>query len=408
LRRHSILDFASEEYADERISSPAVRVSYQFGSSWELDMFAQQFQPSIYGNPNTPYNVIPSQFTVQDRFSQYDEKINSGFRLKGFIGDFGLQFMYTNRYNPDGALRWTASGVNRDVPGLPGTGAILAQTPLEIDPTGVWSAEEWFTYAGMARLDGVEGLNKLITDFPASQLLLARPVPNIDAAKEELDLFFILTGGVGSVLTGNGNGGLRGHLERTYQREDVFGTGFSYIFSGEPGSWTDQLILNFEVSYTPDKTFTPIDLGQEYIVEDEYVTALILEKNQRFSRDFPAAYLVFQWMYRSESDLFGRHLSGMGATVNNTPKGVDGWNGIALAVQQPFPGLVWRADLAVLYDTRGGVFVQPALKWKPSGNWNIEMFYNYMEGDLYGNENENIIQTVDWADEFGLRVAYQF
>ena len=61
-----------------------------------------------------------------------------------------------------------------------------------------------------------------------------------------------------------------------------------------------------------------------------------------------------------------------------------------------------------MYDTRGGVFVQPALKWKPSGNWNIEMFYNYMEGDLYGNENENIIQTVDWADEFGLRVAYQF
>ena len=41
-----ILDFASEEYADERISSPAVRVSYQLNSNWELDMFAQQFQPS--------------------------------------------------------------------------------------------------------------------------------------------------------------------------------------------------------------------------------------------------------------------------------------------------------------------------------------------------------------------------
>lgn len=409
LRRHSIFDFASEEYADERISSPAVRVSYQLNSNWELDTFAQMFQPTVYGNPNTPYNVIPSQFTIHDRYSDVDEKINSGFRLKGFVGDFGLQFMYTNRYNPDGVVRWTKSGVNRDIPGLPGSGAIIAETPLEIDPTGVWSAEEWFTYAGMARLDGLEGLNKMITDFPASQSLTAHPVDNVADAKEQLDLFFVLTGGfLQSPFDGEGGGGLRGHIERTYHRENVFGTGFSYVFSGEPGSWTDQLILNFEISYTPDKTFTPIDLGQEYIVEDEYVAALVLEKYQRFSQSFPATYLVFQWMHRTESDLFGRHLSGMGGTSNSTPKGVDGWNGLVLALQQPFPGLVWRADLSMLYDTRGGLFVQPALKWKPSGNWNIEMFYNYMDGDLHGDPNENIVQTIDWGDEFGLRVAYQF
>ncbi|WP_320836970.1 DUF1302 family protein [Zhongshania sp.] len=409
LRRHLILDFASEEYADERIASPAIRVSYQVNSSWELDMFVQTFQPSIYANPNTPYNVIPSQFTIHDSYSNVDEELNSGFRLKGNMGDFGMQFMYTNRYNPDGVIRWTASGVNRDAPGLPGTGAILAQTPLEVDPSGVWSAEEWFTYAGMARLDGVEGLNKLITDFPASQLLLARPVNGIDAAKEELDLFFILTGGVGgSLTTGQGMGGLRGHLEREYKREDVFGTGFNYIFTGEPGSWLDQLILNFEVSFTPDRVFTSPDLGQEYLVEDEYISALVLEKYQRFSRKFPATYIVFQWMHRTESDLFGRHLSGMGGTVNNAPTGVDGWDGLVLALQQPFPGLVWRADLSVLYDTRGGIYVQPALKWKPSGNWNIEAFYSYIDDDLKSNANENVMQTFDWAEEFGLRVAYQF
>lgn len=409
LRRHLILDFASEEYADERISSPAIRVSYQLNSSWELDMFAQAFQPTIYANPNTPYNVIPSQFTVHDRYSDANEKINSGFRLKGNIGDFGLQFMYTNRYNPDGVIRWTASGVNRDAPGLPGTGLILAETPLEVDPTGVWSAEEWFTYAGMARLDGTEGLNKLITEFPASQLLLARPVNGIDAAKEELDLFFILTGGVtGSLTSGQGMGGLRGHIEREYKREDIFGTGFSYVFSGEPGSWLDQLILNFEVSFTPDRVFTSPDLRQDYLVEDEFISALVLEKYQRFSRNFPATYFVFQWMHRTESDLFGRHLSGMGGTANNTPLGVDGWDGLVLALQQPFPGLVWRADLSVLYDTRGGIFVQPALKWKPSGNWNVEAFYTYIDDDISSGANENIMQTFDWAEEFGLRVAYQF
>lgn len=397
LRRHLILDFASEEYADERVASPAMRVSYQFQSGWEVDAFVQMFQPSIVPNPNTPYNVIPSQFTVHDRFENYDDKLNSGIRVKGFMGDFGLQFMYTNRYNPDGTFRWTKSGVNRDIPGIIGSGAILAETPLERDPTGVWSAEEWFTYAGMARLDGAEGLNKLITEFPASQLLGATPVQNFEQANQELDFFFQVAGP------------LRGHIERTYHREDIFATGFSYVFSGEPGSWTDQLIMNFEISYTPDRVFTPIDLGQDYIVEDEIISALVLEKYQRFSAEFPATYLVFQWMHRTESDLFGRHLSGMSGSADNAPTGISGgWNGLVLAAQQPFPGLVWRADFALLYDTRGGLLLQPALKWKPSGNWNVEFYYNYLDGTLSSDENENIIQTVDFADEFGLRVAFQF
>lgn len=409
LRRHLILDFASEEYADERISSPAIRASYQFSGGWELDMFAQMFQPTIYPNPNTPYNVIASQFTIHDNFDQVDDEINSGFRLKGDFGNFGLQFMYTNRYNPDGVFRWTKSGVNRDVPGIPGSGAIVAETPLEVDPTGVWSAEEWFTYAGMARLDGVEGLNAMVDDFPESRLLLAQNVSNYDQAKQELDLFFQLAGGkLLNPLSTEGSGGFRGHLARDYKREDIFGTGFSYVFMGEPGSLLDQLILNFEITYTPDKIFTNKSLSQQYIVEDEYVSALVLEKYHRFSREFPATYMVFQWMHRTESDLFGRHLSGMGGTVNRASQGVDGgWDGIVLAAQQPFPGLVWRADFSMLYDTRGGLLVQPALKWKPSGSWSVEAFYTYLDGGL-GGKNENIIETIEWAEEFGLRVGYQF
>ncbi len=136
---------------------------------------------------------------------------------------------------------------------------------------------------------------------------------------------------------------------------------------------------------------------------------MVLEKYQRFSAEFPATYLVFQWMHRTESDLFGRHLSGMGGSVDNAPTGLSGgWNGLVLAAQQPFPGLVWRADFALLYDTRGGLLLQPALKWKPSGNWNVEFYYNYLDVTLSSDENENIIQTVDFADEFGLRVAFQF
>ena len=396
LRRHLILDFASEEYADERISSPAIRASYQIGV-WELDTFVQMFQPTIYPNPNTPYNVIASQFTIRDTYDSVDEELNSGFRLKGSIGDVGLQFMYTNRINPDGVFRWTKSNVNRDAELVPGSGSTLAETPLEVDTTGVWSADEWFTYAAMARLDGIEGLNTLIREFPESQTLLAEEVDSMEEARRELDFFFQASGS-----------GFRGHIAREYFREDIFGTGFSYVFQGEPGSWTDQLILNFEVTYTPDRVFTNTNLSREYIVEDEIISALVLEKYQRFSRSFPATYFVFQWMHRTESDLFGRHLSGMGGDINNTPDGVDGWDGLVLALQQPFPGLVWRADFSMLYDTRGGLLVQPALKWKPSGDWNIEMFYTYLDGSLGDNPNENIIETIEWAEEFGMRVAYQF
>lgn len=396
LRRHLILDFASEEYADERISSPAIRASYQIGV-WELDTFVQMFQPTIYPNPNTPYNVIASQFTIRDTYDSVDEELNSGFRLKGSIGDIGLQFMYTNRINPDGVFRWTKSNVNRDAELVPGSGSTLAETPLEVDTTGVWSADEWFTYAAMARLDGIEGLNTLIREFPESQTLLAEEVDSMEEARRELDFFFQASGS-----------GFRGHIAREYFREDIFGTGFSYVFQGEPGSWTDQLILNFEVTYTPDRVFTNTNLSREYIVEDEIISALVLEKYQRFSRSFPATYFVFQWMHRTESDLFGRHLSGMGGDINNTPDGVDGWDGLVLALQQPFPGLVWRADFSMLYDTRGGLLVQPALKWKPSGDWNIEMFYTYLDGSLGDNPNENIIETIEWAEEFGMRVAYQF
>ena len=305
--------------------------------------------------------------------------------------------MYTSRLNPDGVFKWTKSNVNRDAEAVPGSGATLAETPLEVDTTGVWSADEWFTYAAMARLDGIEGLNTLIREFPESQTLLAEEVDSMEEARRELDFFFQASGS-----------GFRGHIAREYIREDIFGTGFSYVFQGEPGSWTDQLILNFEVTYTPDRHFTNTNLSRNYIVEDEYISALVLEKYQRFSRSFPATYFVFQWMHRTESDLFGRHLSGMGGDINNTPEGVDGgWDGLVLALQQPFPGLVWRADFAMLYDTRGGLLMQPALKWKPSGNWNIEMFYTYMDGSL-GDPNENIIETIEWAEEFGLRVAYQY
>ncbi len=282
LRRHSVLDFVPEEFSDKRVPALGIRASYQISEDWEVDSFGQKFQPTIYGNANTPYNVIASQFSINDRYSSYDDEINYGGRVRGRLGNFGVQAIAVSRMNPDGVFRWTASNVDRGLPGvlpnvlpgltdtvgellgqvvgpdgLPLTGAILAETPFEVDPTGVVSAEEWFTFAGMARLNGITALNAAIDEYPAARLLLAQPVDSYEAARRELDTFFQLSGG------------LRGHLAREYFREEIYGLGGSYVIEGEPGSLLDQLIINVEANYTPKRRFTNPSLSADYIEHDE-------------------------------------------------------------------------------------------------------------------------------------------
>lgn len=407
LRRHSLLDYVPEEFSDKRVQSLALRASFQASDQWLLDGFVAKFQPSVVPNPNTPYNVIPSQFTIHDLYANYDKKVNYGMRVKGQAGDVGVQGVLARRYNPDGVYRWTQSGVNRDIPGIPGSGLALQGTPFEVDSSGVWSADEWFNFAGRARLNGVTGLNSAINDFqPFTGLLGAVAVPNYAAAHQELDTFFQLAGGA---LVGANNGGLRGHLAREYRAETNIGGGASYVLPGEPGSWSDQLIVNVEVLYTRDRTFTNPSLSVDFLKKNEWLAALVLEKYQRFSTDLPATYVVAQLLYKSQSDLFGRYLGGYGGTTTAEPTGKGGgYTALALAVQQPFANLIWRADLAVLYDTGGGILVQPAVRWKPNGTVTVEAFYNYLNGHMRGNPNNNALSTVGHASEFVLRVGAQF
>jgi len=169
---------------------------------------------------------------------------------------------------------------------------VLQNTPFEVDSSGVWSADEWFNFAGQVRLDGVAGLNSAIRDFqPWSGLLGAVEVPNYAFAHQELDAFFQLAGGA---LVGTNNAGLRGHLERMYKLETNIGAGMSYVFSGAPDSWSDQLIMNIEALYTPDRIFTDPSLDRDFLEKNELVAALVLEKYQRFTPKLPAMYLVGQ------------------------------------------------------------------------------------------------------------------
>lgn len=412
LRRHSFLDWASEEYADERVASPGIRGSYRIDETWELEAFAQQFSPSIYGNENTPYNVIFSSFVIQQEegFDKVDDNWNAGLRLRGQLGDLGLQFFAVSRRNPDGVFRWTESNINPFAGDaeLDGLGQLLSQTPFELDAQGVWTAEEWYTYAAAARLDGVTALDSTIREFSASQALGAFLVTGDPSgtcgalgldergcAAFELDFFFD--------SSGSGFGPLRGHLAREYPYENIFGWGFNYVNFADPDSFLDQLVTRFEMSYTPNKKFTRPDLSRELIEEDEFSASIVFEKYHRFSQNFPATFMVFEYMFKSESDMFGRHTSGF--DNDGIPKGEDNFQAIAFAFQQPSPSLLWRFDMSLLYDLNGGLFLQPGVRYKPSSAITIEAYANIFESD--GN-NDDIIETIEWTDEIGIRLGFQF
>jgi len=52
--------------------------------------------------------------------------------------------------------------------------------------------------------------------------------------------------------------------------------------------------------------------------------------------------------------------------------------------------------------------VQPGVRWHPGGDVTVEGFYNYTNGHLWGKKNNNLIDGLDFAQEFTLRLSYQF
>ncbi|WP_353093101.1 DUF1302 family protein [Methylibium sp.] len=405
LRGH-LFGVAAEEYSDTRRSALGLRANYRVNEKMDVDGFVQRFAPTLLPNGETGYNLIQDQFTVNQRpgYEDVKNKWNVGFRLKGEAGGFGYQAFAINRTNPDGVFKWTAA---EGAGTLPGT-AFAAQ------PTGVWSAEEWFRGAANSRLNGIEGvatsmnfitaagdpygLVGLATACGASRAVYGDfQIGSKQAAACILDTFF--TPGVA--------GPLRGWLSREYKRESVFGGGINRVFEGEPDSLLDQLIGRFEFSYTPNKHFTNPTLG-DYIKKDEYQFALILEKYHKFTSAFPATYFVAQWLHKSRSDLFGRYLGGVGNTPGEFPNGQSGgFNALALALQQPSPTLEYRFDFAILTDTKGGWYMQPGVKWKPTKSIQADLYLNAVYSQNKG-EYRDFVDGLQHNNEIFARVAYQF
>ena len=87
------------------------------------------------------------------------------------------------------------------------------------------------------------------------------------------------------------------------------------------------------------------------------------------------------------------------------PKGDSNFNAFAFALQQPFPGLIWRADLAVLYDAKGGYLIQPGVRWRPRDNIQLDVYANIIGSD---GDNDDVMETFEDMDEVFARFTYYF
>lgn len=418
LRRHLFLDFGAEEYADERLAAPGIRASYNISQSWELEVFTQMFQPSVLPNRGSPYSLTPYPFTVDygSGFDKVDDNWNGGIRLLGEIGDLGLQMFAVSRHNPDPIFRLIPGGLS--LPGSPlngplgPSGELAGSQPFTQELTGEYgfnSTDDWYYRTGLAGLDGLQVINSLVDEWPyltdaftlfsAFGLTDAPGDPHVSTLDKGKVIVDTLVTGFGAALQAGG--------EAVYASENIFGFGFNYIFYAEPDSLLDQLVVRFEGSYTPDKKFTATGVSRNFIEEDEWVTSVVLEKYHRFSQEFPATFFIFEWMHKSESDMLGRHLSGLGGDADRLPTGGEengGWDGLVFALQQPFPSLVWRLDMSVLYDLNGGTFFQPAVRYKPNNSWTLEGFANFIDA----KDSASIFAPMEWSDDVTVRLTYQF
>jgi hypothetical protein len=426
LRRHSVLGVAAEEYSDTRVPSPGLRGSYHFegDADWTIEAYTQKFQPTVLPGLNTPYNPVASQFYIDDRegYDKVSGEMNFGARITGNIGanaDYGVTAFAIMEHDPNGVFKWAASRNAGPLEGTP-----IPGTAFTINPTGVYSTQEWYTYAAASRLDGIGGLDTALNNFPIgaadNALLAANCGANLSGAGA------ISTNGSNSTCILDAfyaaDGFLSGYLSREYPWQNVWGASINHIFEGEPDSFLDQLIARAEVSYTPHKKFTATDLGS-YVARDEAQLAIILEKYYKFSTEFPATYLVGQYLHKTQSDIFGRIDTGCDQTlptitgtpgtasysvVGHSPKGCQGSNYVAFAFQQPSPTLKYRFDGTMLTDLQGGWLFQPGVKFKPSEHLQFDLYANLIYSTASENHYTNFAQGAEFAREIFARATYYF
>jgi len=456
LRRHLVLGPGAEEYQDQRVASPAIRLSYTFKNGWEVDAFVQMFSPSILPGQNTPYNVAPTSIYMDqsDGWDDAEGALNFGFKLTMPITDaFTAMVAYANRRNPDGYYTGAdAPTVHRGINNPfclnqnNATNNVLALIGnphlglgMEAMPTldtnqrtmrrgcGTSFAPDDFTSSSLeywyrirtGRIDSSNYVSTQVDEFPASRWA-TREIFGFGNEGNFADTFRTLEGFRSSF------GNITQYVGRYYRRERNYMIGGNYIVTTDSAeSIFDQLIIRGEVNYTPNKALTN-DLSFNFSEQDDIVSSFILEKYHRFSYAFPATYMVFQWMHRTATDMFGRDLDknntrGISDFIDSTtgaftqcafdnacdnPQGSSSANYVVFAFQQPFPNLIWRADFAIMVDVAGGYLIQPGIRYRPSAKYQWDLYATMI--NTYSADNDTVTESLDWADEIFVRFTYFF
>ena len=73
---------------------------------------------------------------------------------------------------------------------------------------------------------------------------------------------------------------------------------------------------------------------------------------------------------------------------------------------QPTPNRKFVGEWAFLLDTKGGLLVQPNVRWSPGNSFSVDVFYNYVDGKIYGNGRSTLQRAFDYADEIAVRLTY--
>ena len=458
LRRHLVLTPGAEEYQDQRIAAPGVRVSYTFNNGWELDSFVQLFQPTLLPGSNTAYNLVNTGVWVDEEYEFDDAKgtFNFGGRLNMPLSEqFTAMVGFANRRNPDGVFTSVDAptfhnglpnpfclGANNDtnnllsalglqgaraglgIPEMPTRakkGRLMANgcgSAYGVDPQANGSLQFWDAISA-GRIDSGKYAIASINEWPASKWA-TRDIFGFGNEQTFADLYRTLEGFRSNF------GGITQWVGREFKRENVFFVGANYITQTEDqSSFFDSIIIRAEVSVTPDKKLFN-DLSLHFTEKDDIVSALIFEKYHRIDPSFPATYLVLQWMHRTATDMFGRDLDkNNGPTLDEfidsatgafkpkayqigglKPKGSDSADYVVFAFQQPFPNLVWRMDLSLMVDTAGGFLIQPGVRYRPSANWQWDLYANVIESP--GGNNDTITETLDFGDEIFVRATRFF
>jgi len=161
-------------------------------------------------------------------------------------------------------------------------------------------------------------------------------------------------------------------------------------------------------SYVPDRTFTNPSLSSDFIHKPE-TSRVGLGEIPALLFEFPGDLHGISVDAQDGERPLRRYLGAWVARNRTCPRasaaGGTHWH-------SPFssrfrPGL--RFDFAALYDTHGGILVQPAIRWKPSGGITVETFYNYLNSHLAAQQRQQQHhRELDFASEVGVRLGYQF